>query len=144
MDNNRSAIKNFLDALGLDEELIGVFYTKDKNFSCVMSKVWLARKKSTAAYFDQERFGCYGGAFYLGFIKPHLKRSAYVISTGIPDIFDGERFIESPEFAVPFELFQRMLGRWEESFMKEKLWATVRKKIKKSRKTWGEENNKIQ
>ena len=281
MENNQSVITRFLDALGLDEEPLGMLYTNsepshgvsplpqtpvsreaeeqgtinwealDNSFSCVMKHVWLARKKSTVAYFDQERFGCYGGAFYLGFLKPYLKRSLYVISTGSPDIAYGERYADSPEaaerlqdaidppqapakflvfkpilqftaeetpniviffarpevvcgltslslfvtndidvvktpsygpgcstittwplkylqqgqlravigclepscrrylntdeisFAVSFQLFQRMLMRWEESFMKERLWTMVRKKITKSRKTWGEEKNTI-
>ena len=32
-------------------------------------------------------------------------------------------------FAVPVELFRRMLGRWEESFLKTKYWTSAMKKI---------------
>ncbi len=86
-------VNAFLDALGLDEEPMGMFYTEEQpgegfcpksgmlpaagqeergevdfgalfgNFSCVIGNIWLARKKKTAAYFDREHFGCLGGAF---------------------------------------------------------------------------------
>ena len=72
-----------LEALGLDEAPMGVFYTDEEpkvgvspkaqapvsreaeekgevdwlgvqeNFSCVLGKVWQARKKKIAAYFDR-------------------------------------------------------------------------------------------
>ena len=41
-------------------------------------------------------------------------------------------------FAVPSDLFQRMLDRWEESFVKTEYWATAMEKIRESRKVWGE------
>jgi hypothetical protein len=46
----------------------------------------------------------------------------------------------SPEitFAVPYEMFQRMVTRWSESFLCPNTWATVRKKIHRSRKAWGD------
>jgi uncharacterized protein (DUF169 family) len=205
-----------------------------------VSKVWLARRKSTAAYFDAEHVGCYGAAFYLGFTSPHLERSAHVIAS-------DERYVESfeqadrlqraldppqalarflviqpisqfaanvqpeivvffarPEamcglkslslfvtndmdvvqtpsfgpacssivtwpmkylrqgqlkaviggldpssrqymktdelsFAVPLEMFQRMLDRWEGSFVKTRYWATAMKKIRNSKRAWGDE-----
>ena len=215
------------------------------NFSCVIGNIWRARKKKTAAYFDKERFGCLGGAFYLGFLKPQLDFITYYVSTGIPDQMEGEHYLESPEvtrdffntidpppaparycvfapvtqfkketppelviffaraevisglnqlatfvtndfeavyspfgagcsnivtwplrylaqgklkavlggwdpsdrkffktdeitFTVPFEMFQRMVNRWPESFLTTKTWAMVRKKINRSRKAWGE------
>ncbi len=270
-----SDIEDFLEALGLDEEPMGVYYTDMEpeegiapksellptiemeargevdwealfgNFSCVIGNIWRARKKKTAAYFDKERFGCLGGAFYLGFLKPQLNFITYYVSTGIPDQMEGERYLESPEvtrdffttidprpaparycvfkpvtqfetaappeltvffaraevvsglnqlatfvtndfeavcspfgagcsnivtwplrylaqgklkavlggwdpsdrkflktdeitFTVPFEMFRRMVSRWPESFLTTKTWATVKKKINRSRKTWGE------
>ncbi len=216
------------------------------DFSCVMSHVWRARRKKTAAYFDQERQGCLGGAFYLGYLKPQLNIIAHYVSAGIPGVMEGERFMASPadikgffqiidprpaparfcvfkplslfaagetpevaawfarpemisglhtlaafvtgdpevvaapfgadcsfvltwplrylsqgklravlggwdpsarkyhrpdelSFAVPWELFQMMVGRWPESFLTTHTWATVKKKIAHSRKVWGEE-----
>ena len=121
-----------LEVLGLDESPMGVFYTDlepeggvspkaqtpvsreaeekgevdwmavQENFSCVLGKVWQARKKKTAAYFDKERFGCLGGAFYLGFMKPFLHMHPPFISTGIEGIFEGERYAASPEAATAF------------------------------------------
>lgn len=270
-----SDVEAFLDALGLDEEPMGMYYSDGEpeegiapksgllptiemeargevdwgalfgNFSCVIGNIWRARKKKTAAYFDKERFGCLGGAFYLGFLKPQLNFITYYVSTGIPGQMDGERYLESPEvtrdffntidpppaparycvfapvtqfkketppelviffaraeviaglnqlatfvtndfeavyspfgagcsnivtwplrylaqgklkavlggwdpsdrkflktdeitFTVPFEMFQRMVNRWPESFLTTKTWAMVRKKINRSRKAWGE------
>jgi len=51
------------------------------------------------------------------------------------------KFLKTDEitFTVPFEMFQRMVNRWPESFLTTKTWAMVRKKINRSRKAWGEE-----
>jgi uncharacterized protein (DUF169 family) len=270
-----SEINGFLSALGLDEEPMGMCYTDKEpeqgvtpvqkilptaeqeakgevnfgavftNFSCVIGKIWLARKKKTAAYFDREHYGCLGGAFYLGFLKPQLETVARFISTGIPGRFEGERYFESPEvsrnffatidprpaparfcvfkplshfsegevpevvtffaraeiisglnqlavfvtndfeavsspfgagctnvvswplrylsqgklkavmggwdpserkflkpdeitFSVPYEMFQRMVARWPESFLSTDTWSIVKKRIALSKKKWGE------
>jgi len=122
-----SGVQGLLDALGATEEPLGIFYTDTEpeegfspkpgklpsaeqeakgevdfgglfaNFSCVMGNVWRARQKKTAAYFDRERFGCLGGAFYLGFLKPQLDFIAHYVSTGIPGVMEGERYMASPE-----------------------------------------------
>jgi len=121
------AIPRFLEVLGLDEEPMGIFYTdekpakgfspkpmdlptreKEKNndidwqtifgqFSCVIGNIWLARKKKRAAYFDAERFGCPGGAFWLGFMKPQTETIIHYVSTGVPDRMDGELYCDSPD-----------------------------------------------
>jgi uncharacterized protein (DUF169 family) len=120
-------VKGLLDALGLREEPIGVFYTNQEpeqglspkpgllptplmearqevewdllwsNFACVLGLVWRARKQGQPAYFDRERFGCLGGAFYLGFQKPQLDFITYYVSTGIPEVTEGERYLDSPQ-----------------------------------------------
>ncbi len=126
-------LPEFLDALGLTEEPYGIFYTDVEpgegfaphagpplsldlerqgkvdwptvfeNFSCVLGKVWLARKKRTAAYFDASRYGCPGGSFYLGFHKPQLDFITCYVSTGIPGTpVHGERYLPSPESARRF------------------------------------------
>ena len=276
MKNNKTTFENFYNRLGLSEEPLGLFYTNNKpisgispkpqtpvsraaeeqgkidwdslsaNFCCVMSKIWVARKKSTTAFFDHKRFGCYGGAFYLGFYKPYLNRLPQVISTGIPGQSRGERFVSSEEvaeklikkldppeattrylvvkplsqfvqaenpelviifarpevicglntlatfvtgdidvlkipsfgagctsvvswpmkylregqrkavigsfdpscrqfvktdevsFTVPLELFQLMVENWQHSFLDEKLWDPIKKKIEKSKRVWNE------
>ncbi len=267
----------FFERLGLKEEPLGMFYTNQQpeqgfspkpgnlptsdmeargeinwgsifeNFSCVIGNIWRARRKGTAAYFDRERFGCLGGAFYLGFLKPQLEFITYYVSTGIPNQVQGEHYLESPEvtrrlfetidprpaparycvfkplshftaqneqpeliiffargevlcglnqlatfvtndfeavsspfgagcsnivswplrylaagklkavlggwdpsdrkflkpdeltFTVPYEMFDRMVRRWPESFLKTPTWEIVRKKIDRSRRIWGEE-----
>lgn len=265
----------FLNVLGLDEEPMGMFYTDKQpaqgyspkqgtlpsaqqeakgevdfsslfaGFSCVIGNIWLARKKKTAAYFDREHFGCLGGAFYLGFLKPQLEFIAHYISSGIPGQSEGEHYLESPDvsraffkavdprpaparfcvfkpvslfeesempevviffaraeviaglnqlatfvtndveavsspfgagctnivawplrylsqgklkavmggwdpsdrkylkpdeitFAVPYEMYERMIIRWPESFLSTKTWSMVKKKIDMSKKAWGE------
>jgi uncharacterized protein (DUF169 family) len=215
-----------------------------ENFSCVMGNIWRARRKKTMAWFDREHFGCLGGAFYLGFLKPQLEMIVHYVSTGIPGQMEGEHYLESPgitrhffetidprpaparfgvfkpisrfqedeipelviffargesicglhqmatfvtndfeavsspfgagcsnivtwplrylsqgklkavlggwdpsdrkyfkadeiSFSMPFEMFDRMVQRWPESFLTTSTWGTVKKKIALSRKTWG-------
>jgi|WetSurMetagenome_2_1015567.scaffolds.fasta_scaffold02011_4 uncharacterized protein (DUF169 family) len=276
VENSISELKAFLEILGIAEEPFGVFYTdqepKDgftpksrslptleeekgdkidwglvfEGFSCVIGLLWRARKKGTSAYFSRENFGCFGGAFYVGFLRRPLDFVARFVSTGIPNRFEGERYLESPEvtqmffktidprpapasfcvfkplslftdfekpelviffarpesicglhqlatfatndfeavlspfgpgcagiltwplhflargkqkavlggwdpterryvktdeltFTVPWEMYLRMLSRWRESFLSTKTWDSVRKKIERSKKAWGEE-----
>ncbi len=274
-DVSAPEVRGFLDALGMKEEPMGMIYTDDPpsggvspkqgvlpsredemrgqvdfgglfaNFSCVVGNIWRARKKGSAAYFSKNQFGCIGGGFYLGFMKPQLDFIAHYVSSGIPGHVEGERYLESPEvtrrffetidpppapapfcvfkpvtqftqtedpllvtffargeiigglnqlatfvtndfeavtspfgagcsnmvtwplrilaqgklkavlggwdpsdrkylkpdemtFTVPLEMFTRMVKRWPESFLTTRTWATVKKKIELSEKTWGE------
>jgi len=82
---NASDVKDFLEARGEVD-----WATLFGDFSCVIGNVWGARIKKASAYFDKERFGCLGGAFYLGFLKPQLNFITYYVSTGIPDQAAGE------------------------------------------------------
>jgi uncharacterized protein (DUF169 family) len=127
-----TGLRAFLERLGLEEEPLGMYYSDRApekgfspkpavlptaemerkgevdwgavfgNFSCVMGNIWRARRMKTAAYFDRERFGCLGGAFYLGFLKPQLDFIAYYISTGIPGQVPGEHYLESAEVSRRF------------------------------------------
>ena len=272
---NEGKLADFLSALGLDEEPMGVIWTDEEppncispkaqkpvsreaeekgeidwasiqeNYACVLGIIWRARKKSSAACFDRERFGCLGGVFYLGFMKPYLNMHPPFISTGIPGIIEGELYAQSPEaakeffdaidpppapakycvikplshfkndetpiiviffarpevisglkgltafvtkdidsvrtpfgpgcsdivtwpakylkdkkeyavlggfdpscrkflktdemtFAVPYSLYQKMLDLWDKSFLTTDTWKLVKKKIERSKKTWGE------
>jgi len=120
-------LPRFLETMGFNEEPMGIFYTDNKpaegfspksidlptrekemkneidwpevfgRFSCVMGHVWRARKKKTAAYFSAERFGCPGGAFWLGFNKPQTETIIRYVSTGIPNWTEGELYCESPD-----------------------------------------------
>ncbi len=268
-------VPNFVEILGLGEEPLGMYYSpvepaegfspqqailpsaeQEKlgqidweatmgNFSCVIGHIWRARKLGKPAFFEQARFGCLGGAFYLGFLKPQLEFITKYVSTGIPNVLEGECYLESPEvvrrffevldprpapapycifkslsqftpqetpevviffargevigglnqlatfvtndfeavmspfgagcsnivtwplkylergvlkavlggwdpsdrrflkpdeisFAVPWEMFARMVSRYRESFLTKPTWTTVRKKIDLSRKAWKE------
>ena len=270
-------LQRLLDILGLDDEPMGIFYSDEKpaegfspkpmdlptrekemkgeidwwrvfgQFSCVMGNIWRARKKRTVAYFDEERFGCPGGAFWLGFMTPQTDTIIHYISSGIPNQMKGELYCESPSelkrifddidpipapkrycivktlglfsgneepefvsffarpetlcglhqlaafvtndpevvaspwgaactnlitwprkyhaqgqkravlggwdpsarkffrtdeltFTVPYLMFSQMVERFEESFLTTKTWATVKKKIARSKRAWGEEN----
>ncbi len=122
-----SAIPDFLNILGLSEEPMGMFFTNKKpdkgyapkpldlptrekeekneinwpeifsGFSCVIGKIWLARKKKTTAYFSSSQFGCPGGAFWLGFNKPQAETIIHYVSSGIPDRMEGEHYCDSPD-----------------------------------------------
>ncbi|MFH1539619.1 MAG: DUF169 domain-containing protein, partial [bacterium] len=105
-------LPEFLELIGLDEEPMGIYYTDAKpaeglspepaglptrekemkneidwqttfgRFSCVMGHIRRARTKKTAAYFSAEQFGCPGGAFWLGFMKPQTEMIIHLVSTG--------------------------------------------------------------
>ncbi|MEJ2671197.1 MAG: DUF169 domain-containing protein [Deltaproteobacteria bacterium] len=271
----QAEVAGFLEILSLPEEPLGMFYSVLEpaegfspqqailpnaeqerlgqidweetmgNFSCVISHIWRARKLGKPAFFAQNRFGCLGGAFYLGFLKPQLEFITKYISTGIPNVLEGECYLESPgavrrffetldprpapapfcvfkplsqfsaqeipevviffargevigglnqlatfvtndyeavmspfgagcsnlvawplkylergqlkavlggwdpsdrrflkpdeiTFAVPWEMFARMVRRYKDSFLTKPTWATVRKKIALSQKVWKE------
>ena len=115
------------DRLGLHEMPMGIFYTDHQpaealspragdlptrqkemenaidwgavfgNFSCVIGHIWRARKKHVPAAFDSEHFGCPGGAFWLGFMKPQTETIIHYVSSGIPDHMKGELYCESPD-----------------------------------------------
>lgn len=121
------SLPKFLEILGLDEEPMGIFFADEKpaegfspkpadpptrekemkneidwqgvfaQFSCVIGNIWRARKKKTAAYFSAEQFGCPGGAFWLGFLKPQTETIIHYVSTGIPDRMEGELYCDSPD-----------------------------------------------
>ena len=120
------SLPKFLEVLRLDEEPMGIFYTDEKpddgfspkpmdpptrekemkneidwqavfaQFSCVIGNIWRARKKKTAAYFSAEQFGCPGGAFWLGFLKPQTETIIHYVSTGLPNRMKGEFYCDSP------------------------------------------------
>ena len=124
--DNPPEVRGLLEILGFQEEPLGVFYTELEpregfspqayrlptaqmeargevdwdetfaNFSCIIGHLWRARKKGVAAYFDQARFGCLGAAFFLGYLKPQLETIVHYVSTGIPNILEGECYLESP------------------------------------------------
>ena len=126
-DIDPTELQDFYEVLGLLEEPLGMHYCQAApavgfspqttllptaeleaagevdweatfaNFSCVIGVIWRARKLGKPAYFHQARFGCLGGAFYLGFLKPQLERIVHYVSTGLPGILEGECYLESPE-----------------------------------------------
>ena len=52
----------------------------------------------------------------------------------------ARKFFKTDElsFTVPFDMFVNMVQRMDESFLKTATWTTVRKKIERSQKAWGE------
>lgn len=135
----RNNLENFLEALGLEEEPMGLYYTDEKPvegfspkrqasvkdqkdsdnemnwLSCVLSKVRRARLEKSAAYFDHEHYGCPGGAFIMGFKDTYAEYEPYLISTGIPGKMKGEQYVRSPEIGRQFyEAFNppRASGRY--------------------------------
>jgi len=126
-ENLLNRLPQFLNTLGLGETPMGVYYTdsepthgfspkpnelptreKERNdeidwqqvfgqFSCVIGNIWRARKKKVPAYFSAERFGCPGGAFWLGFNKPQAETIIHYVSTGIPNWTEGEMYCDSAD-----------------------------------------------
>jgi uncharacterized protein (DUF169 family) len=272
-----SRLPGLLDLLGIEDPPMGIYYADAKpeegfaprpmdlptrereskneidwkaifdGFSCVMGNIWRARKKQTAAYFSAERFGCPGGGFWLGFLKPQTETIIHYVSSGIPGQMKGEHYCESPDelrrifdaidprpapkkycivkplksfrafeepevvvffsrpealcglhqlaafvtndpeavaspwsaacgslviwpikyrqagrkravvggwdpsarkffktdelsFSVPFDMFCDMVERYDQSFLTTATWTTVRKKVDRSRKAWGEKS----
>lgn len=276
MNDVRGGLAAFLEALGLGEEPMGMYYTDMKpeagytpdkcilptleeeangqgnweavmqTWSCIIGKLWLARKKKTTAWFEEHRFGCPGGIFYLGYMEQPLEMVLNYISTGFGSMLPGEHYLESPEaarrffaaaapppapkpycvfkpvtqftedeppelvvffcrpeviaglcqlayfitndidvvvspfgaacsgilswpriylaqnkfkavlggwdatarkffktdevsFTIPYAMYKMMLNSWPDSFISQKIWKGVKKKIKQSSKAWGEE-----
>ncbi len=64
---------------------------------CVLGNIWLARKKNTCAWFSADRYGCPGGAFWLGFNKPQAETIIHYVSSGVPGHMQGELYCHSPD-----------------------------------------------
>lgn len=120
-------LPKFIDILGLDEEPMGFYFTDKapeagfspdpldlptrekeiKNeinwgavfggFSCVIGNIWRARRKKTSAFFSAKQFGCPGGAFWLGFMKPQTETIIHYVSSGVPEQMEGEFYCGSPD-----------------------------------------------
>ncbi len=96
------------DRLGLSEHPLGFFYSNEepagvkpnkKGHICMIGLLRQARKKGETIYFDEEHFGCEGGAYYLGFRPLPRPKIEYFLSCGIPGEMEGERYIKTPEIA---------------------------------------------
>ena len=131
-ENKGKNLEELLEILGRIEEPMGMFYTDlrpeegfvpkpgriptveeearnevdfaalGNDFSCVIGMIWLARKKRSLAWFDREHFGCLGGAFFLGFMQQQLEFNVHYVSTGIPGVLEGERYLASPSVTRNF------------------------------------------
>lgn len=123
---NDARLAGLLEALGLDEMPMGMHYADQRpeggfspgpcklptreaeqkgeinwgevfgGFSCVLGNIWRARKKHSLAWFSADHFGCAGGAFYLGFLKPQTDAIAAYVSSGIPGVMEGEHYLRDP------------------------------------------------
>ncbi len=107
-DFSKDLFNKFLEALGLKELPIGVFYSNDKPdgitpnegiHGCMIGYLKNVRKKGETVYFDKDHFGCPGGAYYMGFREIPRPNIEYFLSCGIPGEMEGERYIKTPELA---------------------------------------------
>jgi uncharacterized protein (DUF169 family) len=110
--------RQFRDASGLKESPLGIYYTNEKPqgvtakkgiHTCMIGLLKKARKKGKIVYFDKNRFGCPGGAYYMGFRESPMPNIEYFLSCGIPGEMEGERYIKTPELAR--EYFGKMKPR---------------------------------
>lgn len=125
--NDSEKLELFMEALGITEEPMGIYYT-DKTpatgftpkkqislsrlpeesdgemnwISCVLGKIRRARREKAAAYFDQEHYGCLGGAFFMGFKSYYEDFEPSLLAAGIPGKMDGEQYVDSPEVGKAF------------------------------------------
>ena len=113
-----ASLKQFQEILGLKESPLGIHYTNDKPegvapkegiSGCMIGLLQNARKKGKTVYFDKARFGCPGGAYYMGFFESPRPNIEYFLSCGIPGEMEGERYIKTPERAR--EYFAKMIPR---------------------------------
>lgn len=101
--------EKFYERLGLTEHPLGFFYSndqpaqgitpKEKGHTCLIGLLRQARHKGETVYFDENHFGCEGGAYYLGFRPTPRPKIEYFLSCGLPGEMEGERYIKTPEIA---------------------------------------------
>jgi uncharacterized protein (DUF169 family) len=126
-ESSWAGLEDFLEVVGLDEEPLGLYYQENKpasklrpkpldlptrekeqkgeveweavfdGFSCMMGHIWRARRKGEAAWFSAENFGCPGGAFYSGFLKPQTETVIHYVSSGFPGAMEGEYYLATPD-----------------------------------------------
>ena len=98
----------FRMAAGLKEPPLGIYYTNDKpegiapetgTHLCMIGLLKRARAHGETVYFDRSRFGCPGGAYYMGFLESPRPKIEYFLSCGVPGEMEGERYVKTPELA---------------------------------------------
>jgi uncharacterized protein (DUF169 family) len=109
MKVNMQEYEKFFERLGLQEHPLVMFYSdgeprigirpKEKGHACMMGLLNRARHNGETVYFDENHFGCEGGAYYLGFRPMPRPKIEYFLSCGIPGEMEGERYIKTPEIA---------------------------------------------
>jgi uncharacterized protein (DUF169 family) len=109
MKVDMKAYGKFYDRLALKEHPLGVFYSneipkngiqpKEKGHTCMIGLLSRARHHGASVYFDENHFGCEGGAYYMGFRSTPRPKIEYFLSCGIPGEMEGERYIKTPEIA---------------------------------------------
>lgn len=82
------------------------------------------------------------GAACTGLATWPLKYEAQGLTKAVIGGWDpsARKFFRPDElfFTVPLAMFRDMVERWDRSFLVHKAWKTVRTKIAKSKRTWGE------
>lgn len=101
--------EKFYHRLGLAEHPLGFFYSneepvpgiipREKNHTCIIGLLRQARQHGETVYFDEQHYGCEGGAYYLGFRAIPRPKIEYFLSCGLPGEMEGERYIKTPEIA---------------------------------------------
>lgn len=106
---DQQAYAKLNERLGLKEHPLALFYSdrepaggitpKEGGHACMIGLLKQARQHGKAVYFDENHYGCFGGAFYMGLRPMSRPKIEYFLSCGIPGEMEGERYIKTPELA---------------------------------------------
>jgi hypothetical protein len=74
-----------------------IIKNKDATFRCMFQYIMETRKTGIPSVFNYENFGCPGFRFYSGYTEKLPSFNHYFVTTGIPGLFPGERFMPRPQ-----------------------------------------------
>ncbi len=140
----KEKLPDYMDLMGLDEMPLEIFYTDTEPTEGLTPDPLPTPTREREQAGDGETpelvaspWGAACGNLVIWPLNYSAKGQTRAVLGGW-DI-SARKFFRPDElsFSMPFDLFERMLDRYGESFLTRKNWATVKKKIDKSRDVWG-------
>jgi hypothetical protein len=92
-------IRNISDAVAILFNFNNLLKKKEDEHHCMFEYIMETRKTGVPSVFNYDNFGCLGFRFYSGYIEKLPVFNHYFVSTGIPGIYPGERFVARPKSA---------------------------------------------